>query len=77
MTHYSMPRSNDPKDAKEYLRKVFQIGALDVTHSYESVFGFVTIFAGEPEAVTAIRQCSFLTARQINRLLKLADVEGD
>lgn len=40
--------------AKEYLREAFHSGALDITGSYESVRGFVQIFAGEMDALVAI-----------------------
>lgn len=58
--------------AKEYLRNAFQSGALDVTGSYESVRGFVQIFAGEMDALVAISHCGFLTKDQISELMNVA-----
>lgn len=37
--------------AREYLRNAFHEGALDVSGSFESVRGFVQIFAGEMDAL--------------------------
>jgi hypothetical protein len=58
--------------AKEYLRDAFHSGALDVTSSYESVRGFVHIFAGEMDALVAISHCRFLTADEVASLMKIA-----
>lgn len=55
---------------KEYLRAVFRSGALDVTFSYHTVLGFVRLFKGELEAGMAVRQCGFLTPREITALTK-------
>lgn len=59
--------------AKEYLRKVFTSGSLDVTRDYETVRGFVQIFAGEIEALQAIDQARFLDVGQRRELIKLAN----
>lgn len=58
--------------AKEYLRNAFHSGALDITGSYESVHGFVQIFAGEMDALVAISHCRFLAADEIDRLMASA-----
>lgn len=63
--------------AKEYLRNVFNTGALDVTRDFETVRGFVQIMAGEAEALFAIHHCTFLTAEQIDALVRLAIPDGD
>lgn len=59
-------------DAKEYLRAVFRTSALDVTQDFDTVRGFVEIFAGEPEATAAVEQCGFLTGTQRRRLMRTA-----
>ena len=46
--------------AKEYLRDRYNDGTLDVTGSYLSLRGFVQIFAGEMEALTAIHNAEFM-----------------
>lgn len=51
-------------DAKEYLRRVFNNGALDVTRDYLTVLEFVRLFKGEREARIAIDQCAFLDPRE-------------
>lgn len=58
--------------AKEYLRNAFQSGALDVTGGFESVRGFVQIFAGEMDALVAISHCQFLEPEEVARLMKIA-----
>lgn len=55
--------------AKEYLRNAFQSGALDVTGSFDSVRGFVQIFAGEMDALIAISNSSFLTPEETKELM--------
>lgn len=58
--------------AKEFLRDAFHKGTLDITDSFESVRGFVQIFAGEMDALVAIQHCNFLTPAEIQQLTKLA-----
>lgn len=64
--------SYEAEVAREYLRNAFHSGALDITGSYESVRGFVQIFAGEMDALVAISHCAFLESHEVKSLMKIA-----
>lgn len=59
--------------AKEFLRNAFHSGALDITGSFETVRGFVQIFAGEMDALVAISHCTFLTMEEVKELMVIAE----
>ena len=58
--------------AKEFLRDAFMKGTLDITDSFESVRGFIQIFAGEMECLVAINNCRFLSGSERKELFKAA-----
>ena len=62
---------------KEYIRKAFMDGHLDVTGGVDEVRRFVEIMAGEMEALIAIDQCMFLTPTETEQLLAIAKVNHD
>lgn len=58
--------------AKEYLRNAFMAGTMDASADFETLKGFVRIFAGEMEATIAIDLCSWLSPEQEAELIALA-----
>lgn len=57
---------------KEFLRNMYMDGYLDITGNYENIASFVTIFAGEMEAIIAINCATFLSLKEQKQLRKLA-----
>lgn len=45
---------SDPEFMKEYLRRAFREGALDLGRDRETLEGFLRIFSGEMETIIAI-----------------------
>ena len=57
---------------KEYIKRAFMDEHLDVSSGFESVKRFVEIMSGEMEALIAIDHCRFLSDKQVDSLMQIA-----
>lgn len=63
----------DAEFMKEYLRRAFHEGALDLGRDRETLEGFLRIFAGEMETIIAIDHAGFyLSEEEQKNLIKIA-----
>ena len=57
---------------KEYLRRAFETGALDLGYDREMLVGFLRIFSGEMEATIALEHAFDLEEGERQSLIKIA-----
>lgn len=67
----------DAEFQKEYLRRAFHEGALDLGRDQETLEGFLRIFSGEMEALIAIDHACQLSDAERLRLLEIAQPNAE
>ena len=63
--------------AREFIRDAFMCGALDLSGDDKMLKGFISIFAGEMEAIIALTQADHLSDDERSAMLELADPNPD